>query len=173
MPTARLTALRHALTLEADGMAYYRQARDQATSGIGQQMFEFLRRSEEDHIRAIKQLYHALEETGDWPSQQPGLTDTAASHENIFSRALQEIAAGILPADDDLQALHLAAEFERRGEDFYQQRASDCEDIFEKSFYHNLALEEAGHLRNIEEAIELLENPDGFFMQREAGARSL
>ncbi|QKK10526.1 MAG: ferritin family protein [Pseudomonadota bacterium] len=166
MSDSRMTALKKALQMEVEGMAYYKAARDKATSKFGQRMFEYLRESEEDHIARIKEIYQSLETSGSWPESQ---SDGNHSVAEIFTQAMEEIKERQAIDTDDIAALNQAADFERRGSHFYQQRADEVTDPFEKAFYTKLAQEEVSHLKSILDSIQFLEDPQGFFGNHEPG----
>jgi len=174
MNSTRLDALKHAMQLEREGMAFYATSRDKASSQVGQDMFDYLRRSEERHMRRIREIYHSLEESGIWPEQPPLKQERERETEirTIFSAALEELQSRATVDSSDIEALRQAAEFERRGEDYYSRRATEAEDPFEKNFYSQLAQEEYHHLKAIEDTILMLQDPQGFFADREHGSLS-
>jgi rubrerythrin len=171
MPTNRLQALKKALQLENDGMAFYAAAMEKSTSKIGRQMFDYLRKSEKEHIKRISQIYQILEQSGDWPqtSASQASVEQEQQRKTIFTDALTRIKQQRPLNTDDLTALQQAAQFERSGEHFYAERAKIASDPFERAFYQQLAQEENLHLRSIEDSIQLLEDPQGFFSQYEKG----
>ena len=169
MLNVRLNALKRAMQLEKEGMAFYEASRDKATSKIGRNMFEYLRKSEEGHIRRIREIYHTLEQSGNWPENPPLAENTAEAYKTIFADAAAALKQTQTLEADDIAALKQAAEFEQNGEDFYAQRAEEVTDLFEKNFYTQLAHEEFHHLKAIQDSIQMLEDPQGFFADREHG----
>ncbi len=171
MPDRRLLALKKALQLEHDGMAFYAASMEKSTSEIGRQMFDYLRRSEQGHIKRITDIYQALEQSGNWPEIDNSKAEAEAEQQRktIFSAALERIQQQQSLETDDLDALKQAADFERTGEQFYTERASSATDPFEQAFYQQLAQEEDRHLRAIEDSILMLQDPQGFFAQYEKG----
>lgn len=169
MSDGRLSALKKAMQLEKEGMAFYQASRDKATSEIGRNMFEYLRKSEEGHMRRIGEIYHSLEQSGNWPESLPAADDEEAIYKTIFSDAMIELKQQKTVNADDIEALQQAARFEKNGENFYAQRADEVTDLFEKNFYTQLAHEEFHHLKAIQDSIQMLEDPQGFFADREHG----
>lgn len=169
MLDVRLNALKRAMQLEKEGMAYYQASRDKASSEIGRHMFEYLRKSEEGHMRRIREIYHALEQSGAWPENPPPAEETGNSYQTIFTHARAELDQKQRLDTDDIAALELAAEFEQRGEHFYAEQAAAVTDLFEKNFYTQLAREEFQHLKAIQDSILMLKDPQGFFADRESG----
>ncbi|MCW8883377.1 MAG: ferritin family protein [Sedimenticola sp.] len=169
MLDVRLNALKKAMQLEKEGMAFYEASREKATSQIGRNMFEYLRKSEEGHMRRIREIYHSLEQSGNWPESQPVSDTDEATYKTIFSEAMAELKQQNTVNADDIEALQQAATFEKNGESFYAKRADEVTDLFEKNFYTQLAHEEFHHLKAIQDSIQMLEDPQGFFADREHG----
>jgi rubrerythrin len=169
MRDVQLNALKRAMQLEKEGMAYYQASRDKARSQIGRDMFAYLCKSEEGHIRRIRDIYHALEKSGIWPEHSTAMDKTAEVCTTIFSRALADLNEKQSLDTNDIEALEQAAEFERRGENFYAERLEMVTDPFERNFYTQLAREEFNHLKAIQDSILMLKDPQGFFADREFG----
>ena len=172
MSNSRLSALKKALQLENDGMAFYAASMEKSTSDMGRRMFDYLRQSEKGHIKRITEIFHALEESGNWPEiapSQANLEQEEQLRKSIFTSALESIKQQQKLNTDDLAALKKAAEFERDGGHFYAEQAKSAEDPFEQAFYQQLAIEEDHHLRSIEDSIQMLEDPQGFFSLYEKG----
>ena len=110
MLDVRLNALKRAMQLEKEGMAFYQASRDKATSEIGRCMFEYLRKSEEGHIRRIREIYHTLEQSGVWPEHPPVAEESGESYNTIFTSALAELKEKQSLDADDIAALEQAAE---------------------------------------------------------------
>lgn len=172
MPNSRLNALKKSLQLEHDGMVFYAVSMEKSTSEFGRKMFEYLHDAEKDHIKRINEIYHQLEQSADWPelTVQPAMTEP--QRQSIFTDAIEQIRQHQQLNTDDLGALKQAAEFERNGGQFYSERANATEDPFEQAFFQQLADEEGHHLRAIEDSIQMLEDPQGFFAQFEKGTLS-
>jgi rubrerythrin len=154
-------------------MAYYQAARDRANSDLGRNMFEFLRSSEEGHIARIHEIYREVKHGGAWPAPIE-VADADAERrqwQSVFGQALDAIRGQETLAVDDLGALKQAAEFERDGQEFYRACAAGAVDPLEKRFYEQLAHEEYHHLDAISDSIQLLEDPQGFFADREQGTQ--
>lgn len=169
MTNHRTDALTQALQMETEGMAFYKAARDKATSRFGQRIFEYLRSSEEDHINRIRAIFRSLENENEWPEPAGEPESRVSELKTIFTDALTELKTRESIDSDDLDALKQAADFERRGEYLYQQRAGEASDPFERAFYSQLAFEETQHLKSILDSIQMLEDPQGFFAQHEPG----
>jgi len=171
MEKEKAGALKQALKMEKDGRAYYRSALEKVESGLAKKIFESLIRAEEKHIQKINQLYDALEKTGKWP-QVALVREQGKSQDNIFSEAMAAIDEKVKGTMSDIEALKMAARMEDDGMRYYQSRANETDDPFEKKFYHLLVNEEGEHYISLLDTIEFLEDPQGYFSQLERGTMS-
>ncbi len=171
MTDARIEALKEALKMEDDGSRYYQQAMNKVESKLAKDIFDSLIRAELRHIKKINQLYKSLSETGKWPD----VVLTRESNErldNIFAAAMPEMDENIKGATTDIESLQTAAKLEKDGINYYQSKANLSDDPFERKFYLLMAQEEGEHYLSIIDTIEYLEDPQGYFSQRERGTMS-
>lgn len=166
MCSKRLETLKEALKREEEGKAYYQTARDNSTNKLGKEMFTFLIQSEESHIQKIKQLYNSLEKEGKWPNIIPSRENTKEA-KDVCAAFRSSFKENIQANSNDIQALRLALQIEDEGIKFYQCQAEATEDVFEKKFYLLLINEETDHWLSILDSIEYLEDPQGYFHQKE------
>ena len=171
MENQRMEALKQALKMEKDGRAYYKTALERVESDLAKKIFESLIRAEEKHIQKISQLYDSLEETGEWP-QVTLVRKEGKSPDNIFSAAMAGIDEQVKGTMSDIEALKMAAKMEDDGMRYYQSKANQTEDPFEKKFYLLLVNEEGEHYLSLLDTIEFLEDPQGYFSQLERGTMS-
>ncbi|MBN2467388.1 MAG: ferritin family protein [Deltaproteobacteria bacterium] len=165
MAEKRLEALKQALKMEEDGKAFYERARDKTKSKMGKSVFESLIRSEESHIKKIKELYDTVEKTCAWPPEAP-IRDVK-SEKNVFEQALAAAQEKVKADTDDLEGLKLAVELERAGKRYYELQADQTDNPCEKKFYYLLAHEEGEHFMTLIETIQYLEDPGAYFHQKE------
>lgn len=165
MSNNRLAALNQALKLEEEGKAYYQKALMNTTNKLGRNMFEFLIRAEESHIQKIKQIYESLEKSGKWANliAEPG----EKSGKVVCADAINNLKENIKGEINDIEALKIALKMEDESIKFYQCQAEVTEDLVEKKFYLLLVNEETDHWLSILESIEYLEDPQGYFHQKE------
>lgn len=166
MADERVEVLKQALKMEEDGKVFYEKARDKTQNKLGKDLFASLISAEERHILKIQKLYASLEKTGEWPGEML-VGSGAAAGENVFTRAVAGLEKAVKGTSDDLEALRLALDMERKGKKFYEDRAEAARDAFEKKFYAVLAHEEGEHFLTIWETIDYLEDPGAYFHQKE------
>lgn len=166
MADERVEVLKQALKMEEDGKAFYQKARDKTQNQLGKDLFASLISAEERHILKIQKLFESLQQSGKWPGEML-VGYTAATGENVFTLSMAGLDRSVKGTSDDLEALRLALDMERKGKKFYEDRAEAAGDAFEKKFYTLLAHEEGEHLLTIWETIDYLEDPGAYFHQKE------
>ena len=171
MADTRIETLKQALKMETDGRDYYKQAMDRTKSKLAKDIFKSLFIAEEKHAETINQIYKSLVKTGEWPKQASSNESTKSS-ENIFVTAMFHLDESNKGSITDIEALNMAVKLEDKGIKYYQSKANESDDPFEKNFYLLLAHEEKEHYLSLMETIEYLEDPQSYFGQRERGTMS-
>jgi len=171
MENDRINSLKQALKMEKDGKAFYESALDRAENELAKKIFTSLIKAEDRHIQKIKQLYDSLMETGNWP-EVALVREQGQIPKNIFWVAMAAMDKKNEGTLSEIETLKMAAKMEDEGMRYYQSRANSTEDPFEKKFYHLLVHEESEHYISLLDSIEFLEDPQGYFSQRERGTMS-
>jgi len=171
MENERINALKQALKMEKDGKAFYENALEKAENELAKKIFASLIKAEDRHIQKIKQLYDSLTETGQWP-EVVLVRAQKETQDNIFLVAMAAIDKKTKGTLSEIETLKMAAKMEDEGMRYYQSKANSTEDPFEKKFYHLLVHEESDHYISLLDSIEFLEDPQGYFSQRERGTMS-
>ena len=171
MADSRMDAFKQAIKMEKDGKAFYEQALQKAESKMAKIVFQDLIKAEDKHIVKLAKIYKSLEETGGWPDV--ALTrDTAETVPNIFSNALATIDEKVKGSTTDIEALKMAAKLENDGIKYYQAKSEETDDPFQKKLFMLLAKAEGEHFVTALDAVEYLEDPQGYFGQLERGTMS-
>ena len=171
MENERINTLKQALKMEKDGKAFYERSLAKAENNLTKKIFASLIKAEDRHIQKIKQLYDSLMETGKWP-EVALVREQKETPDNIFSAAMAEMDKKTKGTMSEIEALKMATKMEDEGMRYYQSKADNTQDPFEKKFYHLLVHEESEHYLSLLDSIEFLEDPQGYFSQRERGTMS-
>ncbi|MBW2369925.1 MAG: ferritin family protein [Deltaproteobacteria bacterium] len=171
MVDTRLDSFKQAIKMEKDGKSFYEQSAGKAQNKFTQNVFNDLAGAEEKHIVKLTSIYKSLEESGNWPDL--ALTrDPSETIANIFTHALESIDEKVTGSETDISALKMAMQLENDGIKFYQSKADETDDPFQKKFFMLLSKEESEHFISILDTIEYLEDPQGYFSQLERGTLS-
>jgi len=134
-------AIRVAIQLEKDGMAFYGQAADKTTNEFGKRMFRQLVREEERHLEILNEICTGADAL---PDEQAG--DVFKGHVTTIFKQLTDDVKKRLQADpSDVEALKIAMGMEAKGYQFYEDAAKQATEDSEKELFKRLAIEENGH----------------------------
>ena len=141
-------ALRDAIQFETDGREFFLEAARKTVDYFGRIIFNSLADEELGHIERIRAIDRSLRDTGQWPRSN---TPTPEEGKNVFQEALMQMDETVRDRTDDLQAVKVALELERKGYHFYSGLAAKAIEPREKEFYGRLAAEEQRHLQILED----------------------
>lgn len=159
-----LQALHQGIQTEIQGLTFYRKAAARTSDPKGQGVFRSLMRDEEMHLRLLQVQYGALVDEGRWlEMEQARELEPGRAVATLFPQEDEALAA-LLPAEgDDLQALQLALDFERRGYQMYRRQAEATADPAGRALYDFLAAQEQKHYDFIHRALEYLQTQGAWF----------
>ena len=137
-----LDAVMRAMEIEKDTFDFYTKAEQKTFDQGGKRIFRWLAKTEEVHYLKLSELYSTLEESGRW----------------VFyggsTISLEEVCPGescIGFDTNDLEALEIAINIEKKGIVYYEDLAAKTEDPDGKGMLMTLRNEEIEHLRVITE----------------------
>jgi rubrerythrin len=168
MADSRLEAFKQAINMEKDGKSFYQQSMEKSESKFAKKIFSELVAAEEKHVVKLTEIYKALETNGQWPDVALN-RDASETVQNIFASALKNIDENVKGSITDIEALKMATQLESDGIKYYQAKADEAEDFFQKKFFMLLSKEESEHFLSLLDTIEYLEDPQGYFSQLERG----
>ncbi len=146
--SAGLSALSQAIGVELDGHQFYTKCAERTQNDEGKEVFQSLIKDEEMHIRILQNEYDRLASGGTW------MTPEAAREGTPAGPSLQLFPAGgpatLQPATDDLQALQMAMDFERKGYQNYRNAAKEAADPVARQLFEYLAAFEEVHYEYLE-----------------------
>ncbi len=146
--SAGLTALSQAIGVEMDGRRFYSQCAERAQDPGAKKTFESLVGDEEFHIRILQNEYDRLASSGTWMTPAEARNGTPAGPSlKLFPDGAP---ATLVPASDDMQALQMAMDFERKGYQNYSNAAKAADDPSAKQLFQYLANFEELHYEYLE-----------------------
>ena len=128
-----------------------------------------LGRDEVVHTAVIKRIYDKLSAGADWASELSELK--SEQDQDDLVRAFVELAAKnvkvIKASADDMKALEVGLEFERKAVAFYLEHLERAVDPLEKEFIQAMVEEERTHVSVLADMKTYLENPASWFEEHE------
>ena len=164
--TNKLEALKLALANEEKERDFYLAHAKRTKDRLGKQMFESIAADENEHYKRLVELHRRFEERSKWPD---GFSlDIPTRVTEALNRLSKEASAAPESDGDDLEAVKIAIEFEKKGEEFYARLAGGAKDKAEKRFFSLLASMEREHMLSLEDTFEYFTDPHGW-MERKGG----
>ena len=155
-------ALRIALDTENEGLEMYEKASAKASNPLAREIFLGLAGDEKSHLAMIERIAEGM---GMSAALEVALKGTPTHRmKTIFTEARDEVIEGQAVSADELEAIKIALDFERKGYGFYTQAAKDAEDADEKALFEMLALEEDEHYRILDSTQQYLEDTGKWFL---------
>lgn len=110
-----------AIQFETDGRAFFLEAAAKTSDFFGKIIFTSLADEERDHIERIHAIHRSLRDHGTWPPDE-GRAEQGDG--NVFEEARDRLDQTIRDRTDDLEAVKLAMDLEKKGIEFYSELAS-------------------------------------------------
>jgi rubrerythrin len=137
-----LDAIMRALEIEKETFDYYTRAEQKTFDPGGKRIFRWLAKTEEVHYLKLSELYNALEENGRWVFYGGSTISLDAEEQG-------EKQVGF--STDDMEALEIAMDIEKKGIAYYEELAQKTGDPDGRDMLVTLREEEVEHLRVIKE----------------------
>jgi rubrerythrin len=156
-----------ALDSEREGLEMYQKASERTLYPLGKEMLLSLAEDEKSHIRMIEKIAHglglskALEEARKGTPRQRVKT--------AFAELKEAVAEDLAVCADELEALKIALDMEKRSYAFYKQGATEAASRDEAALFEKLAAEEDEHYRMLQNTYEYLQDSNHWFLWTEQG----
>lgn len=144
----------YALQMEEDGENYYRQlARQSKTEGL-QNIFKMLADEEVKHAKVIEAMRQNIQETA--------LEDSSIleNSKNIFQAMKEQKQPLHIDSNVETEKYRKARDIEEMSRDFYQEKAAQSGKEHQRQLFLKLAVEEAKHLRIMENIVDFVSRPE-------------
>lgn len=146
-----------AIKQENEGIKFFIEAAEKTTNPLGKAMFKSFIEDEKEHIRRIKMMTTGMIE----PEESIGELNPDNPRERlktIFEEMSGEIDNEVTTDANDLDAIKIALNIERKVYKFYETASSESTNVREKELYKFLAKEEIIHFQILKNAYTHLSN---------------
>ena len=140
-----------AMNMELDGEKFYREMAEKASYHGIKNILNMLADEEKGHYEAINKIKASAVTV----AESPVLDDA----KNVFQR-MKEYGEKFEVDTDQEQLYRKAMELEQKSVDFYQDRADQVEESYQKDLFLKLVDEEKKHFRMMEALADFVSNPD-------------
>ena len=161
-----IEALRISIQMEIDGKAFYIKSSEESRNEPGKKLFTRLAEEEDIHRRIFLSIFNSISNKKGWPKTdfQP---DKGQGLRTLFMEAIEQTRTNPQKMDTELDAVVKARQMETKTYDYYTARSRETSEAAEKEFYNLLAMQEQGHNLILADYFEYLNNPAGFFVNKE------
>jgi len=162
----RIKALEVALKNESTERDFYLQHAARTKNEFGKKMFMSIANDEAEHYDRIKALHKKLKEKGKWP-ERLALTVKGTKIKSVLKKMIKVPEKTGKADSDDLQAVKIAINFEKKGEKFYSDLQKSATDPKEKAFFGMIAEMEREHRLSLEDTRDYFKDPVSWFRVKE------
>jgi rubrerythrin len=162
----RVKALEVALNNESRERDFYLKHAERTQNRFGKLMFQAIAKDEDEHYQRILELHAKLSEEGKWPETLP-LKVKSTNMKTVLEKKVESVDTSDKADTDDLEAVQIAIDFERKGEEFYNSLHDSVENPMEKEFFRVLATMEREHRFSLEDTLEYFQDPEGWYRAKE------
>ncbi|MEW6356809.1 MAG: ferritin family protein [Planctomycetota bacterium] len=153
-------ALETGIKTETDGMQMYQRAADNTKNKLGKALFESMVKEEQKHLNALRA--HVGKKA--WARPKTVFRETIRT---VFREATREIKERLKADPNDVEAIQIALEFERKGYHMYKEDAAKVTEPKGKALFEWLANEENEHFKVLQDLSEYLEHNYSWFTAEE------
>jgi rubrerythrin len=162
----RLNALETALKNESSEREFYLKHAEKTDNPLGKAMFQRIADDELEHYERLKELYNKWEKQDKWPETIP-LKVNNTNIKEVLNNTIKIVDKTAKTDADDLEAIKIAVDFEKKGAQLYRQLCNAVTNPKEKEFFELLAIIEDEHCRSLKDAEEYFIDPASWFMKAE------
>ncbi len=162
----KIEAITVALENEKRERDFYLGQSGKTDNPVGKKMFLQFAAEEDEHYHRLQAIHEKLSQQGTWPdtvSTTVGTSNILATFKTIAGLAEKTPLA----SRNDIDALHIAIDFETKAHSFYTKLSKEAETSAEKEFFKLLASVEWEHLLTLQESLLFFEHPEDWFAEQE------
>ncbi len=150
-----MEAIKKAIQMEKDGRAFYMNAATQTTSPLGVLLFQNLAADELIHLETFQKIFEKQVSKSEWDD----LVHASKKYANltVFPKDLRS-SEGASPASDELDALNIAKDAEKKAIEFYGRILNETQDPMVKDILNEIIQQEKNHYFILSEEFTYLSN---------------
>jgi rubrerythrin len=158
-----MNAIELAIKMERDAIEFYKEAAEKTRHPFGKKMFQGFVEDERRHLKMLNDIFTGLDLKIDTLSPRKRVKSI---FEELKSKMMQRIKADT----DEIEAIKIAMDFEKKGYEFYKKTAEETKDKKEKSLFEALTHEEEEHFSILQNTLFFITDTGSWFMWEEHSA---
>ena len=155
-------AIETAIKMETDAMKFYREALGRTSHPLGRKLFEGFVVDEVRHLKMLQDIMNDMD-------IEVKVVHPKQDIKTVFSELKDEMMERISANTDEVEAVKVALDFEKKGHAFYVKAAQAATGQKEKNLSEVLAVEEKRHYEVLENTYNFLQDTGNWFMWEEHG----
>lgn len=152
-----MNAIEMAIIMEREAIDFYTKCAEKTKNPVGRKMFLSIVEDEKYHLACATKVTQGQE-------FKPAETTPLQDIKTIFERNKEAMLQRVSATTDELQALETAMKMEEEAIKFYQNAATQANDIAEKIFFECLIKDEKEHFTIFQETYSFLSDTGNWFM---------
>ncbi|MBC8424511.1 ferritin family protein [bacterium] len=167
--TKCIDILADAIAFEEEGIRFFTEKAETATSELEKSIFRSLAKDEQGHRAHLIGLRDELIKTHNLDPLGREAHDHGVTPREIFKAALEDVKDPYEYVEEDLEILQGAMEVERKGYTMYSKAAAQMESPEARKLFEHLAVEEQNHYDLLKNTYEYIRDPEGWHEYEEGG----
>jgi rubrerythrin len=155
-------AIEIALKMETDAMKFYSDAIRKTSHPLGKKLFEGFVVDEARHLKMLQNIMDDMD-------IEVKVVHPKQDIKTIFSELKDEMMERISATTNEVEAVKIALDFEKKGHAFYEKAAQEAAGGKEKTLFEVLAVEEQRHYEVLENTYNFFQDTGNWFMWEEHG----
>ena len=167
---AQIALLEEAINIERKGYRFSTEAAEKASDSQARDILRELASDEQYHEQTLEEQRQALQTRGAFDleaARKAADRSQGRPRPSIIPAGRSKEAAIARASGDELRALEVGMETERRSYDFYQRAAEQVQEPPVERLYRSLADWENGHYLALQEMHEFLADPEAWYARQE------
>lgn len=155
-------AIKTAIKMETDAIAFYNEAARKTVHPFGKEMFKGFMKDETRHLKMLQDIFEGLDIHANFHRPKETI-------KTVFSEHKEEMMKRVKALESEMEAISIALKFEKEGFDFYKRASSVAGSQKEKDLFERLSVEENDHYTILLETYSFLDNTGHWYMYEERG----
>jgi rubrerythrin len=160
--TKCIDILADAIAFEEEGIRFFTEKAETATSGVEKSIFLSLAKDEQGHRAYLIGLRDELIKTHNLDPLGGDAHDHGVTPRQVFEAALESVKDPYEYVEEDLEILQGAMEVERKGYAMYSKAAAQMESVQARELFEHLAAEEQTHYDLLKNTYDYIRDPEGW-----------
>jgi rubrerythrin len=155
-----MNAIEIAKKMETDAISFYKDAAEKTNHPVGKKMFLSIMEDEKRHLEMLESIIKGLDISVKDVNPMKNI-------KTIFEQLKDQMSERVQATTDEMDALKIAMEMEKKGVEFYKKTAQETSNQKEKALFEQLVKEEEQHYQVFSNTYFFMSDTGSWFMWEE------